>query len=240
LGGLAGVLFTTREQAAAMTEAGVLPPTTPIFEVMESTSRFTPGDMEAARLATGIRADPAFLWVGRLDANKDPLTVLEAFALTSAELPGAHLWMCYQDSPLLAEVQRRIASDPCLTDRVTLLGTQPHDRIQTRLRAADFLVLGSHKEGSGYAAIEALACGTPALVTDIPSFRRITGDGRAGALSRPGDASAMARAMVAWASGDRAAQRRAAREQFERHLSLHAIGAQLRAAYEAAVARRRA
>jgi glycosyltransferase involved in cell wall biosynthesis len=101
------------------------------------------------------------------------------------------------------------------------------------LRAADFLVLGSHSEGSGYAVIEALACGTTPLVTDIPSLRRITGDGAVGALSPPGDADAMARALVEWSRKPRAELRHAAREHFERALSVSAIGQQLRAAYGA-------
>ena len=50
------------------------------------------------------------------------------------------------------------------------------------MRAADLFVLGSHREGSGYSLIEALACGLPPIVTDIPSFRSLTGAGVVGAL----------------------------------------------------------
>jgi hypothetical protein len=48
-----------------------------LFEIPESTSTFLPGDRAAARAATGLHGDPAVLWVGHLDRNKDPLTVLE-------------------------------------------------------------------------------------------------------------------------------------------------------------------
>jgi glycosyltransferase involved in cell wall biosynthesis len=132
----------------------------------------------------------------------------------------------------------RQASDPALTARVHLLGRLSHERVQDVLRAADFLVLGSHAEGSGYAVIEALACGTTPLVPDIPSFRRITGGGSYGALSPPGDAAAMARALVRWAGLDRDALRRAARAHFERALSFDAGGRELREAYRALVAAR--
>src|SRR5262249_38618635 len=72
---------------------------------------------------------------------------------------------------------------------------RPHSSMEAHLRAADFLVQASHAEGSGVALIEALACGTTPLVTDIPSFRRITGAGAAGSLTPVGDAAGLANAL---------------------------------------------
>src|SRR5690606_37515723 len=123
--------------------------------------------------------------------------------------------------------------DPALRERVALLGRRPHPEVETLLRASDFLVQGSHRESTGYAVLEALACGTTPLVTDIPALRRITGGRAVGALSPPGDAAAMARAMVEWPARDRAALRAAARAHFDRRLSLDALGGELRDAYSA-------
>lgn len=86
--------------------------------------------------------------------------------------------------------------------------------------------------------LEALACGTTPLVTDIPSFRRITAAGKVGALVPPGDAAQMARAMVEWSSRDRASLRQQARAHFDRALSFSVVAAELRAAYEAILAAR--
>ena len=72
--------------------------------------------------------------------------------------------------------------------------------------------------------IEALACGTTPLVTDIPSFRRITGEGHAGALVPLEDAPALAQAIVRWSERGRAELRRDARRHFERELSFDANG----------------
>ena len=229
---LAGVAFTARAQAEPFLERGILSPHIPVFEVLESSSRFSPGDREAARRVTGLRGDPCLLWVGRLDENKDPIAVLDALHLALPHLPDPHLWCCYTDAPLLDAVRARLARDSRLADRVHLLGRVPHERVQDLCRAADFFVLGSFREGSGYAVIEALACGTPPLVTDIPSFRRITGEGAVGALSPPGDAAAMARAWVAWSGRRGDALRRAARRHFERTLSFEVLGKQLRGVYE--------
>ncbi|UCF21703.1 MAG: glycosyltransferase family 4 protein [Gemmatimonadota bacterium] len=232
-----GAAFTVRDQAAPFLTAGILRPGIPVFEVMESSSRFTPGDLAEARAATGIEGDPCLLWLGHLNDNKDPLTVLDALSRAAAELTDPRLWMCYLTAPLLELVRDRIAGDPALKGRVSLLGPRAHSEVESLLRAADFLVQGSHKEGSGYAVIEALACGTTPLVTDISSLRRITCGGAVGALSPPGNSLAMARALVEWSGRDRAQLRAGARAHFERELSFAAVGRQLRAAYEAIMER---
>jgi glycosyltransferase involved in cell wall biosynthesis len=230
---LAGVAFTARSQAAPFLSAGVLRPNIPIFEVIEVSSAFTPGDQQAARAATGLDGDPCVLSVANLNARKDPITVLNAVARVANEFPGLRLHMCFRDTALLDAVQARIAGDPALADRVRLIGDVPHRRIEMHFRAADFLIQASHMESTGVVAIEALSCGTTPLVTDIPSFRRITGHGAFGALIPVGDAAALADAIRDWCRRDRPTLRRRAREHFERELSFDAIGGQLREAYEA-------
>lgn len=232
---LAGVIFVAREQTTRFFDARVFPADLPVFEVMEGSSPFTPGDREAARRETGIGGDPCFLWTGHLNPNKDPLAALEAFRLAAPRLPDPRLWCCFGEAPLLDAVRRRIAEDHVLRERVSLLGKRPHAGMEQLFRAADFFLQMSHVEAAGYSPIEALSCGIPPLVTDIPSFRRITGDGIAGSLTPVGDPRAMADAMVAWAGRDRARLRQAARSHFERALSFNAIGHQLRAAYETLV-----
>lgn len=230
---IAGVAFTARAQASPFVAAGVLPADLPVYEVLESSSHFKPRDPGAARARTGLNGDPCLVWIGRLDENKDPLTVLEAFSRAIPDLPEARLWCCYTEAPLIDAVRARLSAEPALGARVRLLGSLAHEKIEDVLSAADFVLSGSHSEGSGYAVIEAMACGTTPLVTDIPSFRRITGNGAFGALSPPGSAAAMTRALIDWAGRDRGALRRAARSHFERSLSFDALGTELRAAYRA-------
>lgn len=228
-----GVAFTTREQAQYYFDVGVFRPGLPVFEVLGGSTRFTPGDRSAARVRSGLYGEPALLWVGRLNENKDPLAVLEAFRQAIPELPNPHLWLCFSDAPLLEPVVERVEQDPVLRSRVHLLGFRPRPLLQEFYRAADLFILGSHYESTGFAPIEALACGTPVALTDIPSFRRITGDGRVGALSQPGDVAAMARAIIEWSRRNGAASRHRAREHFERALSYDVLCGQLRAAYVA-------
>ena len=226
----AGVAFTSREQAAPFFAARAFPEGLPVFEIVEGSSAFTPGDRDDARRVSGIDGDPCFLWTGHLDANKDPLAMLRAFELACSALPGARLWCVFGKAPLLDEVKSRIAASHALRERVTLLGARSHESMEPLFRAADFFVQMSHREGSGYSVLEALSCGTTPLVTDIPAMRRIVAT--AGSLTPVGDADAMAQAMVDWAARDRASLRCAARARFDDALSFDVIGRELRAAYE--------
>src|SRR5262249_47986160 len=117
----AGFAFCAREQAMPFLRARLISPRQPIFEIPESGSHFIPGDRIAARDRTGIYGDPALLWVGRLDANKDPLAVLNGVRLAARTLPDLKLWCCFTDAPLIGPVQRAIAHDPLLSNRVHLL-----------------------------------------------------------------------------------------------------------------------
>jgi glycosyltransferase involved in cell wall biosynthesis len=130
-------------------------------------------------------------------------------------------------------VEQRIASDPQLRNRVTLLGRVPHEQVEQLMRAADIFVLGSHREGSGYSLIEALACGLPPVVTDIPSFRSLTGNGAVGMLWPCGDSQALGAALQAVAARTGSEARNAVHAHFERELSFDALGAKLAAMYAA-------
>jgi glycosyltransferase involved in cell wall biosynthesis len=229
-----GALFTVAAQARPFFEAGVLRPGLRVFEVLEATSGFTPGDVDGARRATGIGGDPCVLWLGHLDANKDPLTILDAVSRVVPALPGIRLWMCFGTAPLEAEVRARLAAEPALAARVTLLGRVPHARVEHLCRAADLFVQGSRREASSFSVLESLACGVTPLVTDIPSLRRMTRGGAVGGLFRPGDAGGLARLLEAFAARPRAELRREARAHFDRHLSPAALSRELGAAYRAA------
>jgi glycosyltransferase involved in cell wall biosynthesis len=235
----AGLAFTATEQAEPFRAAGELPAGLPIFAVPESSSRFTPGDREEARHATGIAGDPALLWVGRLNPNKDPLTVLETVRRALPRLPDLHLWCIYSEADILPEVERMLRDDPALAARVHLLGSRPHSQMEALYRACDLFVLASRREGSGYSMIEALACGAAPVVSDIPSFRALTGGGAVGALAPCGDAAAFAEQIIDLASQPRDRLRAAALGHFERELSPSALGRKLLDTYRAVAGARR-
>jgi len=233
LGRVRGLMFCAREQAQPFVRRGLVRPSTRIYEVPESSCDFLPRDPAEARRATGLAGDPCLLWVGHLDENKDPLAVLDGVALAAARLPGLQLWMCFGKAPLYDAVRERLR-DPRLAGRVHLLGQVAHARIEALMSAADFLVQGSHREGSGYSLIEALACGLSPVVTDIPSFRALLGPlphSRAARLWPTGEPQRLAEALVELAAEPAAPRREAVRARFEAHCSRAALGRSLMAAY---------
>jgi glycosyltransferase involved in cell wall biosynthesis len=235
----AGIAFCSLDQARPFTRAGLIGASTRVYAIPESTSRFAPGNRDAARRLTGLEGDPTVLWVGHLNANKDPLTVLEGISAAARELPGLRLYCCFGNAPLLRAVEARIATDSFLRGRVHLLGRVPHARIELLMRAADMFVLGSHREGSGYSLIEALACGLAPVVTDIPSFRALTAAGSVGALWPCGDPRSFCQALQMIARSAGSEMRAAVRAHFERELSFDALGGKLMAMYEDVLARKR-
>lgn len=232
-----GLIFCASAQARPFQRRGLVPARTRVYEVPEASSDFRPRERQAARCLTGLAGDPALLWVGHLDANKDPLAVLDGVALATPQLPGLQLWMCFGKAPLRAAVEQRLR-DSRLAGRVHLLGRVPHAQVEQLMCAADFLVQGSHREGSGYSVIEAMACGLSPVVTDIPSFRSLLGPlpmQHAAALWPVGDAPALAEALVRLAPRSAQVRMEQVLNRFEAHCSLAALGRSLVATYEDAL-----
>jgi glycosyltransferase involved in cell wall biosynthesis len=226
------VSFATPEQAAPWRDAGVLDARTRVIELPESSSVFRLLPQNAARQRTGLCGEPLCLWVGRLNANKDPLTVLRGFALAAERLPDARLAMVYSAEDLLSAVQRWLADHPQIAERVRLLGRMPHDCLEAFYNSADFFLLGSDYDGgSGYSVLEALSCGSVPVITDIPSFRAVTAGGEYGGLWPVGDAGALAAMLLDRYGRLTPTTRERTRAYFDERLSFPAVGRQAMDAY---------
>lgn len=231
------ISFTAREQAEPWQAAGMLGEQR-VLEIVESGTTMRAVDKHRARQAIGIAADPLILWVGRLTTNKDPLTVLSGLEHALGALPNGRVVMVFGDDTLLPDVEQRVRRSPLLQERVTLAPRVPREEMPNYYSAADVFVSGSHYEGSGYALIEAMSAGLVPIVTDIPSFRSITGD--AGERWRPGDAAEFASAVRRVASIDLADQRARVRAQYDRVLRWEAIAHRTVADYQTLVDDKRA
>jgi glycosyltransferase involved in cell wall biosynthesis len=226
---VSGVAFTALEQAQPFSAAGLFGPQLRLFAIPESSCRFALGSRADARVATGLYGDPCVLWVGHLSPGKDPLTVLDGVARAVSQLPDLQLWCAFGSAPLFDEVEGRIEQDPQLRGRVHLLGKVTHTHVEALMQSADVFVSGSHAEGSGYALLEALACGVVPVVTDIPSFRALTDNGHVGKLWPRGDAARLAEALVDVAAGRPSP--RQVRAHFDATLSFAAVGRRWADAY---------
>jgi glycogen synthase len=100
-------------------------------------------------------------------------------------------------------------------DRVHLLGELPRPEALAVIARAALVVLPSRWEAFGFVAVEALALGRPVVAAGGSGFAEIVEDDRSGWLVAPGDAGALADAVVARA-GDREALARVGRAARER------------------------
>lgn len=224
-----GFLFSAKELASSSIPSGMIKGYQRIYEIMGGSARGTPLEQTQAKREVGLAGSPIFLWVGRLNANKDPLTVLKGFARTIQTHPEAHLYMIYHDSTFLSPV-RALISDLHLESNVHLLGRIESSAMVRYYSAADYFLLGSHREGTGFAVLEAMACGVVPIITDIPSFRRLTMGGTMGALWQPGEDSSLFSAIEAAFLAT--PSRTSVRKYFLRHWSFDALAQQAVRVYD--------
>lgn len=222
-----GYLFTSRGNAAPWIKAGVIKRSDRIFELLEASTVFHSRIRARAKQDINWNGDYNFLWVGRLNTGKDPITILKAFGKFAAKNPAARLYMIYSDDQLLSEVERFIAADEHLKHAVSLVGKKDHEELENFYNAADFFISGSHSEGSGYALIEAMACGCIPVVTDIPPFRKITANGEYGFLFPPGDVDKLLKVLDTLPVSGREKYHERVSGYFEKELSFKAIANRL-------------
>lgn len=182
-----GLIFAALGQEEIWLQKNMIKQPEKCFFVMENSSPFSHKPRLGARKRTGMAGNPIFLWVGNLDRNKDPFSILSAFKKTATFLPAPRLYMIYRQEPEGKKVRRLINDSDFLKKTVLLLGSIERKDLEDYYNSADYFLLGSRKEGSGYALIEALSCGLVPIVSDIPSFRRLTNQGEIGGLWEAGN-----------------------------------------------------
>lgn len=197
---------------------------------------FTPARRsEAVRARFGVGPDDLLLvYAGRLDGEKDVLTLARALELLPPSL-GARLVMM-GEGPYRAvlEARARDLEARCGAPRLFVLPyVRQKEELAALLASADVYVTAGPHETFGLSVVEAQACGLPvvgvragALVDRVPE-----GTGLLGPVADP---AAMAQNIVRVAA-ERAAMGRAALELVRRTLSWEACFAQVFAAYEAAL-----
>lgn len=216
-------LFTAKEQGEEWIEQRIIRRPEKIWQVMEASSLFLSGDRLSNKARLGITADPMFLWVGRLDTNKDPLTVVNAFLKFSGSKPHARLYMLFHTRELLPDIEDLLDTVAGSREKVFLAGEKTHDEMEQWYNATDYVISGSHYEGGGIAVCEAMSCGCIPILTDILSFRMMTGNGSCGILYPPGDADALLSALKQITIAPRQEEKQKVLTQFKKELSSEAI-----------------
>ena len=119
---------------------------------------------------------------------------------------------------------RGLTSALGLEHQVEFAGWLPHEQVLREMASAALVVVPSDgtQEGFGLVVAEALACGTPVVLSDIPVFREVLGDtDPGGGFFSAGDAAALAERIMAVLSDFESARRRVAvaRERARTELS---------------------
>lgn len=176
----------------------------------------------------------AITTIGRLSPQKEQRLLLEAMALLLPRCPQARLTIVGQGR--LEQELRARAAALGIAERVSFAGVRRD--IAAVLAASDIFVLSSRWEGVPITAAEAMAAGRPVVLTDVGGCRDLVDHGVSGLLVPPGDARALAGALLELA-GDpprRRALGEAARERARRELSMELFARRHEALYEALLA----
>ena len=189
-------LFTSIANADEFIRNKIISGKNKCLEILEASAFYMQSNKLECRQELCLINRPIFLWVGRLNLNKDPFTVLNAFEKYVYLYPEARLYMIYQTEDLLHEIRKRLEESCLLKNSVILNGKVDHSELENWFNAADFYISASHKEGSGYALIEAMACGSVPIVTSIPSFKKITANGKFGFLFEPGNPESLLKVLL--------------------------------------------
>jgi len=196
-----------------------------IYEVMEVPSVFKPIDRTVARAITKLKDLKNYLWVGRFDQNKDPITLITAF-ISFAKGNDVHLYVVFQTNELINEVLKLI-QEAKAERQITLVGKVEHQELLYWYNSVDFIISTSHYEGSGIAICEGMSCGCIPILTSIPSFRMMTNHGECGLLFTTGDQRELTTALHKSLTMDLGLNRKKTLEIYRQNLSPEAIAGKM-------------
>jgi D-inositol-3-phosphate glycosyltransferase len=148
---------------------------------------FGPGYRPQARAALGLPMDgPLLLFVGRIQPLKGVEVAVRALASLAEDRPDARLAIVGGPSGPRGDVEldrmMGLVDELGLSDRVVFVPPRPHELLSTYYRAADVCLVPSRSESFGLVALEAAACGTPVVASDVGGLRTLVDHGRTGFL----------------------------------------------------------
>ncbi|HNE14386.1 MAG TPA: TIGR03088 family PEP-CTERM/XrtA system glycosyltransferase [Rhodocyclaceae bacterium] len=158
-------------------------------------ARFTPRGARRAALEGSPFNDPAYFvigTVGRLQAVKDQLNLMRAFArmrqLDATHSESVRLVLA-GDGPLRGRIEDEIRTLG-LNGRVWMAGERSD--VPRMMSGFDLFVLPSQTEGISNTILEAMAAGLPVVATDVGGNGELVADGESGALVPPQDSQRLA------------------------------------------------
>ncbi len=165
----------------------------PVPLIIDS-GRFQPMERRRAREILGLPQEYfIILFVGGLDPLKSPPLLLQSYAKFKKLVPKSLLIFVGQGS--LEELLHRQREKLGLTEDVLFMGRVPNERLPLFYNASDVFVLPSLYEGISMVALEALACGTPIVVTDAIGASEFIREGVQGFIVKRANVEAIVEAL---------------------------------------------
>ena len=156
--------------------------------------------------------DAYMLSVSAVRVHKNFETLLRAYSMLRGTSKAAPARLVIPgtvvDAPYYASL-RRLVAELELDAYVEFKGEMSHEALPALYRGAQMFVLSSLTETFGHPLVEAMASGTPVLVSDLPVFREVCGD--AAGYFPPGDAGSLAASMASLLEDPDLRRRRIAR-----------------------------
>ena len=150
---------------------------------------FYPIPADEAKMYVGLKPeDRMVLFVGRIEPLKGVDTLIQAMScLQWKEERPVHLAIIGGDpgaSPeeMSAEMARlqKLCDDLAVGQTVVFLGKRDQDKLPYYYSAAELVVMPSHYESFGMVALEAMACGTPVIASEVGGLAYLVRDGETG------------------------------------------------------------
>src|SRR2546425_4068726 len=191
--------------------------------------RFSPAPIPPRRLSEHVRVGT----LAHLRPEKGLEHLVRAMALVRERHPG-HRLAIWGDGPLRADLERLIA-EVGLNGSAGLRG--PTSEPETALGTMDIFVQPSLSEACSNVLLEAMASGLPVVATRVGGNPALVDDEVTGLLVPPGDAAALAKAIIRLADDPVLAERLGtrAREVVRSHFSLDRMLSRVQALYERAL-----
>lgn len=224
-----GYFFSSVDLAKLWIDSGQIKERSKVHEIMEVSSPFVMMDKNVARAKINMYQGLNYLWVGRLDDNKDPITLVNAFVDFLYKAPEARLYIVFASGHLLPTLKLLVRD---FNERIFLVGKIDHQDLVYWYNAVDFIISTSHYEGSGVAVCEAMSCGCIPILSDIPSFRMMTANGDCGLLFDSGNPLHLLRTLEKSKNLEFDLERKKVLDQFKATLSYEAIAKKINAIIE--------
>jgi glycosyltransferase involved in cell wall biosynthesis len=202
-----------------------------VYNGLKPPPRLSDEHRRALRKELGLPAD-AFVvgTVGRFDPIKNLPMLVDAIVQVAAARADTIHGLLVGDGPVRPEIEARVRARG-MADRIHLTGFR--DDARQVVQCMDVFVLASFSEGTSMALLEAMACGVPAVVTDVGGNPEVVVAGRTGWVVPSGATDRLAAALLEAAADParRAELAQAGCERFENCFSFEGMIDRYRAEY---------